>query len=83
LTGERERERGVERGVCTNKPFLEFLWCDDNLRILHGVGKFCPKKKDGELVTKSGNGEQIQYAPIAVLDRYVVFDFVTWWKEGL
>jgi hypothetical protein len=27
----------MEREVCTNKPFLEFLWCDGNFRTLHGV----------------------------------------------
>jgi hypothetical protein len=37
LTGEGVRERVVERGVCTNEPFLEFLWWDGNLRTLHGV----------------------------------------------
>jgi hypothetical protein len=33
-----ERERVVEREVCTNRPFLEFLWCDDNLRTCMGYG---------------------------------------------
>jgi hypothetical protein len=36
-TVEGERERVVEKGVCTNEPFLEFLWLDGNLRTLHGV----------------------------------------------
>ena len=33
------------REVCTNKPFLEFLWCDVILRTLHGYGtvKQCDK----------------------------------------
>ena len=34
---EGEGERAVERGVWTNEPFLEFVWCDDNLRTLQGV----------------------------------------------
>ena len=33
----RELWRVVVREVCTNKPLLEFLWCDGNLRTLHGV----------------------------------------------
>jgi hypothetical protein len=37
LTDEGERERVVERGVCTNEPFFELLWWDGNLRTFHGV----------------------------------------------
>ncbi len=49
----RERRRVVkswEREVCSNKPFLEFPWCDVILRVLHGYGTV--KQRDKPTKTK-------------------------------
>jgi hypothetical protein len=49
---ERERKRSVERGVCTNEPFLEFLWCDDNVFANLARGMEQLKQRDKPPKTK-------------------------------